>query len=225
MRRLLPLLLLLLSLVACKPDSSATSTSSDSSTTTNATSPSSQSEASQLPASNFQLPTSMNTSSIVAVRLVGPDGQPGPVTQSPRVVKTDAEWEQQLGSEAYRILRAKGTEAPFCGNLLDNHKDGVYLCAGCGLPLFASNAKFNSGTGWPSFFQPFAKENIEEHTDRSFGMERTEILCARCGGHLGHVFQDGPAPTGFRYCLNSAALVFKDMAEVKKEAAAAKAAQ
>lgn len=160
-----------------------------------------------------------DSSNTVAVRLLGPDGQPGPVVQSPRVVKTDAEWEKQLGPATYRILRAKGTEPAFCGNLLDNHKEGVYFCAGCGLPLFASTAKFNSGTGWPSFFQPFAKENIAEHTDTSFGMERTEILCARCGGHLGHVFEDGPAPTGLRYCLNSAALVFKDEAEVKAAAA------
>jgi len=152
----------------------------------------------------------------VAVRLIGLDGQPGPVVQSPLVVKTDAEWEKQLGPAAYRVLRAKGTEAPFCGNLLDNHKDGVYFCAGCGLPLFASSSKFNSGTGWPSFYRPFAPENITEIRDVSQGMVRTEILCARCGGHLGHVFDDGPAPTHLRYCLNSISLVFKDEAEVKK---------
>jgi methionine-R-sulfoxide reductase len=162
-----------------------------------------------------------SSSSTVAVRLIGPDGKPGPVVQSPRVVKTDAAWEKQLGPEAYRVLRAKGTEAPFCGNLLDNHKDGVYFCAGCGLPLFASSSKFNSGTGWPSFYRPFAPENITELRDSSFGMVRTEILCTRCGGHLGHVFEDGPPPTGLRYCLNSAALIFKDEAEVKKMGAEA----
>ena len=155
-------------------------------------------------------------SATLKVRLTGADGQPGPVVDSSRVVKTDAAWERQLGPAAYRILRAKGTEAAFCGNLLDNHKEGVYFCAGCDLPLFSSHAKFNSGTGWPSFFQPFAKENIVELRDRTFGMIRTEILCARCGGHLGHVFDDGPAPTGQRYGLNSAALIFKDEAEVKK---------
>lgn len=164
--------------------------------------------------------TDSTTNTTVSVRLVGPDGQPGPVVSSPRVIKTDAEWEKQLGPATYRILRAKGTEPAFCGNLLDNHKEGVYFCAGCGLPLFSSGAKFNSGTGWPSFFQPYAKENITELRDSSFGMTRTEILCARCGGHLGHVFEDGPAPTGLRYCLNSAALIFKDKDEVKKEGAA-----
>lgn len=152
----------------------------------------------------------------VAVRLLEPDGNSGSVVQSPRVVKTDAEWEKQLGPAAYRVLRAKGTEAPFCGNLLDNHKEGVYFCAGCGLPLFASSSKFNSGTGWPSFYRPFAPENITEIRDGSLGMVRTEILCARCGGHLGHVFDDGPAPTHLRYCLNSVSLDFKDEAEVKK---------
>jgi methionine-R-sulfoxide reductase len=152
----------------------------------------------------------------VAVRLIGPDGGPGPVTEVPRVVKTDAEWKKQLGSEAYHILRAKGTEAPFCGNLLDNHRDGVYFCAGCGLPLFSSGTKFQSGTGWPSFYRPFASENITELRDVSFGMVRSEILCTRCGGHLGHVFDDGPAPTGLRYCLNSESLLFLDQSVVDK---------
>ena len=152
----------------------------------------------------------------VMVRLVGADGKPGSLTAVPRVVKTDAEWEKQLGAQAFRILRAKGTEPPFCGNLLDNHKTGVYFCAGCDLPLFSSGSKFHSGTGWPSFYEPFAKENITEIRDSSHGMIRTEILCTRCGGHLGHVFEDGPPPTGLRYCLNSASLVFRDEAEVKK---------
>lgn len=160
--------------------------------------------------------TTPGNASTVAVRLIGPDGKPGPVTQVPRVVKTDAEWEKHLGPAAYRVLRAKGTEAPFCGNLLDNHKEGVYFCEGCDLPLFSSGSKFHSGTGWPSFYQPYAPENIAEIKDASLGMVRTEILCARCGGHLGHVFNDGPAPTGLRYCLNSVSLIFRDEAEVKK---------
>ncbi len=145
-----------------------------------------------------------------SVRLVGPDGLPGPVVSVPCIVKTDAAWKKQLGTTAYRILRAKGTEAPFCGNLLDNHQDGIYFCAGCDLPLFSSLSKFTSGTGWPSFFQPFAKENIVTQHDTSHEMIRNEILCARCGGHLGHVFNDGPPPTNLRYCLNSVALVFRN---------------
>ena len=161
---------------------------------------------------------SPDISSTVAVRLIGPGGNPGSIVQSPRVVKTDAEWEKQLGPAAYRVLRAKGTEAPFCGNLLDNHREGVYFCAGCDLPLFSSGSKFHSGTGWPSFYQPYAKENITELKDSSHGMIRTEILCTRCGGHLGHVFEDGPAPTGLRYCLNSVSLIFRDEADVKKMA-------
>jgi len=147
----------------------------------------------------------------VTVRLLGPDGQPAAATKVPSVKKTDAEWLKQLGPARFRILRSSGTEAPFCGTLLDNKKTGVYFCAGCELPLFASNSKFHSGTGWPSFFQPFAKENVTEITDVSHGMERTEIRCARCDGHLGHVFPDGPAPTGLRYCLNSEALTFQEI--------------
>jgi methionine-R-sulfoxide reductase len=153
----------------------------------------------------------------IAVRLVAPDGLPGPVIMVPRVVKSDKDWKKQLGQKAYEILRAKGTEPPFCGNLLDNHQDGIYFCAGCDLPLFSSSSKFQSGTGWPSFFQPYAKENIVTHRDTSYGMVRDEILCARCGGHLGHVFPDGPPPTGLRYCLNGAALIFRDRESIVKK--------
>ncbi|HVT88860.1 MAG TPA: peptide-methionine (R)-S-oxide reductase MsrB [Tepidisphaeraceae bacterium] len=130
------------------------------------------------------------------------------LVDSPRVEKSDVQWLKQLGLEVFAIARAKGTEAPFCGTLLDNHQTGIYTCVCCGLPLFASDAKFNSGTGWPSFFQPVAKENVIEHSDTSHGMVRTEILCARCDCHLGHVFDDGPRPTGLRFCVNSESLKF-----------------
>ncbi|MEY3958099.1 MAG: peptide-methionine (R)-S-oxide reductase MsrB [Verrucomicrobiota bacterium] len=133
-----------------------------------------------------------------------------------KVVKTDAEWEALLPPETYRILRAKGTERPFCGTLLDNKKQGTYHCVGCDLPLFSSDSKFNSGTGWPSFFRPVSKHNVATIEDRSHGMVRTEILCARCDGHLGHVFEDGPPPTGLRYCLNSESLKFKELKAATK---------
>ncbi len=125
---------------------------------------------------------------------------------------SDAEKQQRaehLTDEEKRILLNQGTEPPFCGGLLDNKEDGAYHCKLCDLPLFAANAKFESGTGWPSFYQPFDPEHIRELRDSSHGMVRVEIRCARCDGHLGHVFPDGPAPTGLRYCLNSASMVFK----------------
>jgi len=131
----------------------------------------------------------------------------GPV-ESGKVVKTDDEWRRLLTAEQFQIARGKGTERPFCGTLLDNKREGVYSCVCCGLPLFSSSAKFESGTGWPSFFQPVAAENVLTEVDRSHGMVRTEILCARCDGHLGHVFDDGPRPTRLRFCVNGASLVF-----------------
>ncbi|MEO8634013.1 MAG: peptide-methionine (R)-S-oxide reductase MsrB [Gemmatimonadales bacterium] len=133
----------------------------------------------------------------------------GPV-ESARVVKTDAEWRARLTPEQFQIARDKGTERAFCGTLLDNKREGVYSCVCCGLPLFTSAAKFDSGTGWPSFFQPVAAENVSTHADRAYGMVRTEILCVRCDAHLGHVFEDGPRPTRLRFCVNGASLVFTD---------------
>ncbi|HUE84920.1 MAG TPA: peptide-methionine (R)-S-oxide reductase MsrB [Vicinamibacterales bacterium] len=133
----------------------------------------------------------------------------GPL-ELPRVEKSDAEWQARLTPQQFRVARDKGTERPFCGTLLDSKKQGVYTCICCGLPLFSSDSKFNSNTGWPSFFQPIADENIAEESDEAFGMRRTEILCARCDCHLGHVFPDGPRPTGLRYCVNSESLAFTD---------------
>jgi methionine-R-sulfoxide reductase len=151
-------------------------------------------------------------------RLVGP-------VESARVVKSDADWRAQLSAEQFAIARGKGTERPYCGTLLDNKREGVYSCVCCGLPLFASGARFHSGTGWPSFFQPVAEENVATHEDVSFGMIRTEIVCARCDAHLGHVFEDGPRPTGLRFCVNSESLVFTDEADLAQLADPAAAEQ
>jgi methionine-R-sulfoxide reductase len=152
----------------------------------------------------------------VRVKVFNRQGQlVGPVDVA-KVIKTDAEWARQLTPEQYQVARGKGTERPFCGTLLDNQRQGVYACVCCGLPLFASSSKFHSGTGWPSFFRPVADENVATQADRSHGMARTEILCARCGGHLGHVFEDGPRPTGLRYCVNSESLTFTDEADLAR---------
>jgi len=122
----------------------------------------------------------------------------------------DATWKKKLTSEQYHILREKGTEAPFSGKLLNNKGRGMYTCAGCGTELFSSDAKFDSGTGWPSFDEPANLETVELKVDQSHGMTRTEVICKKCGGHLGHVFNDGPTKTGQRFCINSCALDFKD---------------
>ena len=127
-----------------------------------------------------------------------------------RIEKTDEAWRQELTPEQYRVLRRKGTERAFSGKLWDTKTDGEYRCAACGLPVFSSEHKFDSGTGWPSFWQPVADESIETEQDNSLFAKRTEVHCRRCGGHLGHVFDDGPRPTGLRYCINSVSLEFSE---------------
>ena len=128
---------------------------------------------------------------------------------SEKIVKPDAEWKAQLTDEQFRVLRKHGTERAFTGEYNDNKQAGAYLCAACGNELFASDTKFDSGTGWPSFYAPAVPENVGTEIDRTLWMKRTEVHCDRCGGHLGHVFEDGPAPTGLRYCINSVSLKFQ----------------
>jgi methionine-R-sulfoxide reductase len=154
---------------------------------------------------------------MATVRVFNSAGQLSePVTMA-KVVRSEEEWKKRLTPEQYRVARNSGTEPAFCGNLLDNKKEGVYTCVCCQLPLFASNAKFNSGTGWPSFFQPICKENVTEKSDDAYGMTRVEINCARCDAHLGHVFEDGPRDkTGLRFCLNSESLEFTEQGSLAK---------
>jgi len=201
---------------SARNDSSKDSPQSESPQQASSQADSTQTESAQTQSHPGAAKTTEAPVSKVSVKVFNKSAQlVGPV-ETAKVVKTDAEWQKQLTKAQYEIARAKGTEAPFCGNLLDNKKEGVYACVCCGLPLFSSDSKFHSGTGWPSFFKPVAKENVVEHVDRSHFMERTEILCARCDAHRGHVFDDGPKPTGLRFCVNSESLYFTPSEQLAK---------
>ncbi len=152
--------------------------------------------------------TQPSENKMVTVRVITEDGKLSEPIQQPKLVLSDAEWKKRLTPEQFAILRSSSTERPFCSGFLKNKEPGMYVCAGCGLPLFDSSTKFESGTGWPSFYRPAVDGNVVSKEDDSHGMIRTEVNCARCDGHLGHVFDDGPQPTGLRYCINGESLKF-----------------
>jgi peptide-methionine (R)-S-oxide reductase len=147
---------------------------------------------------------------IPLVAIAADKAQPVKASSAPaKITKTEEEWKKELTSEQFHILREKGTERAFTGKYWNNHEAGTYRCAACGQPLFSSDTKYDSGTGWPSFWQSLSPSSVELHEDTSYGMSRIEVVCSRCGGHLGHVFPDGPEPTGKRFCMNSASLTFE----------------
>lgn len=175
-----------------------------------------------------EMATTDTKTPLAYVRVIGKDGKLTEPVLVPKLILSNEEWKQRLTPEQFRILRNQGTEAAFCGGLLKEKDEGIYACVACGLPLFESKTKFESGTGWPSFYQAVGSTNIAERPDFGHGMVRTEILCARCDGHLGHLFPDGPKPTGLRYCLNSESLKFiptAKLAEAGEEAPKADVAE
>lgn len=167
---------------------------------------------------NLQSITSVYVLALMGLALLS-CGQVKPKTseENMAIKKTNAEWKKELTPQQYEVLREKGTERAFTGEYWDNHEKGTYYCAACHQALFDASTKFESGTGWPSFFQPIRKEAVSVGTDTSLGMVRDEVVCSRCGGHLGHVFDDGPKPTGLRYCLNSVSLKFEKTVEEGKK--------